>query len=320
MLRKKLIVSSIFSSCAIIALLISIILVSGAMAFGWFSANMGVSATGMNVSIQNDGFKLSIPSSAGYSSTLTDHFSSEGYVASLATDSTNTKIFCKITTESAETTIEPGSYGVISFDIVSENDAFSSFNIDLLLRGVAVVYNVVDDERVRTLEDLDPEDPDDAITLELLYGHIMIFENRTPITGNTGPYYYSGHIESNYIYNLSSHQSDKQVVNGENHYHVKLYWVWPLSFAQMVYPESDTRLNTNTLIDNVTERQALINYIGSNPSKYFYWTTPKSINYSSGYEQSQANYNTLSEGYNNGDQRMGDNIRYLVVEITVNPN
>ena len=317
MLRKRLIMSSIFSSCAIIALLITIIVISGEIAYGWFSANMSVNANGIGVSMKGDGFKLSIPSSAGYSNTITSHFSSEGYVAYLETDETNTKIFCTINSEDGEDTIEPGSYGTIEFDIVSSGGGFNAFNIDLLFRGIKVVYG----ENSSSLVNLNATDSQgEGKILELLKGHIMLFESRTAIAGNSGPYYYSNHIDTNYLYDTADHQADHEVINAEDHYHVKLFWVWPLSFAQMVYPESDSRLNTNTLINDATERQALINYIGQNPGKYFYWSTPKSITYSAGYEQNQANYNALSEGYNNGDQRIGDNIRYLVVEITVNPS
>ncbi len=311
MSRKKLIRSSIFSSCAIIALLLSIILVYGTKSYGWFSSSMTVWGNNAQVVLSNQSYELSIPRSSGLSSDLTSHFS--GYTTDLTTSSQNPNFFCIIEAEDNAETIEPGSYGKITFNIVCNENSNQSFIFDLSLHGIKETYV----EEVRTLVDLDPEIADEAKTLELLKGHIMLFATRTSISGDgTGPYYYSDHITDTLSYSTSGVTPTYQ--NGKYYYPVEIYWVWPLSFSQMVYPESDARLNTNTLISDTELRSDLIDYIGANPNKYFYWSSNQSISYTSGYEQSQNNYRVLTEGYNNADQRIGDNIRFLVVEIIVN--
>lgn len=311
MSRKKLIRSSVFSSCAIIALLLSIILVYGTKSYGWFSSSMSASGNNAQVVLSNQSFELSINESAGLSNDLSSHFSD--YVTDLSTSSQHPNFFCIIETEDDAETIEPGSYGVIKFNIVCNEESNQNFVLDLSFHGIRETYN----EEVRSLVDLDPTNTEDAKTLELLKGHIMLFSTRTSISGGqAGPYYYSNHIEE--IYNFSTNGITPTYQNGKYYYPVELYWVWPLSFSQMVYPETDARLNTNTLISDTELRGDLIDYIGENPNKYFYWSSNQSISYTDGYEQSQNNYRILTEGYNNADQRIGDNIRFLVVEIIVN--
>ena len=311
MSRKKLIKSSIFSLCTIISLLLSVVLIYGTKSYGWFSDNSNVNATNMQVTLNDTTFELSIPRSAGYSTELTNYFTD--YVTDLTTSPQSPNFFCLIEMEDDAETIEPGSYGKITFNVVSNSVVDQTFAFNINLRGIKETYN----EEVRVLSDLNPNNTEEAKTLELLKGHIMLFSTRTSISGgNTGPYYYEDHITD--VYNYSTDNITPTYQNGKYYYPVEIYWVWPLSFSQMVYPESDPRLNTNTLISDTELRSDFIDYIGTNPNKYFYWSSNQSISYTSGYEQSQSNYRVLTEGYNNADQRIGDNIRFLVVEITVN--
>lgn len=311
MSKKRLIKSSIFSSCAIIALLLSIILVLGTISYGWFSDNTNVNANNMQITLNDQSYELSIPRSAGYSTDLTNYFSD--YVTDLSTTSQNPNFFCLFEMEDDAETIEPGSYGKITFNIVSNSIVNQEFTFNINLRGIKETYN--EDERV--LSELSSNNTEEAKTLELLKGHIMLFATRQAISGgNTGPYYYQDYIVD--VFSYSTEGITPTYQNGKYYYPVEIFWVWPLSFSQMVYPESDPRLNTNTLISDTDLRSDFIDYIGANPNKYFYWSSNQSISYTTGYEQSQSNYRILTEGYNNADQRIGDNIRFLAVEIIVN--
>ncbi|WP_303834472.1 hypothetical protein [Ruminococcus flavefaciens] len=112
---------------------------------------------------------------------------------------------------------------------------------------------------------------------------------------------------------------------------VTIYWIWPNTFGQFLLDEGNTRLHDKAMFDSeqaaisgVTPRQELINYICAHPNYYFESTNasitsgstlPAYIEGAMG--DSPDNLLSLSNGYNNADQIIGENIQILLAEMTV---
>ena len=112
---------------------------------------------------------------------------------------------------------------------------------------------------------------------------------------------------------------------------VTIYWIWPNTFGQFLLDEGNIRLHDRAMFDSeqaaisgVTPRQELINYICAHPNYYFESTNasitsgstlPAYITGAMG--DSPDNLLSLSNGYNNADQIIGENIQILLAEMTV---
>ena len=308
--KKSISKHMVFSSVILImfltiALTLSIV---GVMnnAKGWFSNNKNVTGSGMGVSVKSSAFEVAYTGELDYEDDVITFLNNDGYNDSVNISSpSDTKIYCFITDEydSNLDEIEPGSYGYVEFDLVLESDYDTVFNIDINSLGIKKHNDVLSFE-------------ENSEVLDLLNGHILFFETRTPISGGTKPYYYSDRILDSFTYDTSIHSSDKRIVNGKVHYKVNIYWIWAISFSQIIFETDSPRLYTEALFDSDTERDELIDYIKENPNEFF------DIDNDSEYYNNDNYYLEyfveLSNGYNNADQVIGDNIHYFVLEAIVN--
>lgn len=258
--------------------------------FGWFSNNSRVSATGMTIGVAGDSYGVGGNGAASFSGI------GEGNYLTLIKDGSDTDI----------EDIAPGDFGRVSFDITSSTELNSTIAITIQLIGL-----VGDDDDLSLCEDSD--------ALTLLNGHILFFENRIAIP-STNHYHYTNHITTLH-YNTATHNPTTPAQNNDNlyHYTVEFYWIWPRSFGQLVLDEDDSRIRHKTVFDkNVSDRGDMLAYVKANSGLFFVWGNGQS----SVFPTSDANYqNTyyvqLTNAYNNADQRIGDNIDYIVVHLTV---
>ena len=287
---------------------------------GWFATNVNVSGGNMSIKLDNELFELSVSgaqaSDYADDSPIIEYLSDAsngGYQKLASTDPGNPSIICRMYDETPVPPdpgkISPGSYGYLSFDIVVKRELASiEIDLDFIALGADISGNPTA---------IDAADID-AVN-ELLTGHILFFTGRT---AGDGGYYYSGELSNDtYIYTLADHASDKTAAADGDHYNVTLYWAWPVNYAQMAYQKGHPYLRTHALFgtdsESAAERAALIADMASNPTKYFYEYNSESVtvdftdpNFANLY------YVNLTDGYNNGDQYIGDCVHFLVVRAT----
>jgi len=162
---------------------------------------------------------------------------------------------------------------------------------------------------------------------QYLKGHLLLFEERD----ENGCYSVLRKINQEYSKTFTFTQEQ---VDNSTPIPVTIYWIWPNTFGQILLDEGDVKLHDNamfdstqTAIEGVTPRNELIAYICSN-SGYFFESSNTSITgdglsaYINGVvnNTSPDNLIALSNGYNNADQIIGENIQILFAEMIVSLN
>lgn len=200
----------------------------------------------------------------------------------------------------------------------SQNEKYKEYYIYDSTTGEYVQNRDISTWSSNTFYEIVPDD--DVLLGDLLSGHILLFKNRQSISGSTKPYYYSNMIEDSIKFSTTETGSDyipyqTVTANGETHYRITIYWVWPMNFAQMVFEEHNEKLRTNSLFGSNTEIENMVNYISENSNKFFVWPVPTEIECTGDYKNNY--FVELSNGYNNADQTIGDNAKFLAVEVIV---
>lgn len=300
--KKQLIVSSIGVA---VALSLLFVVVGG---FAWFSNNKNTDATGMNVKVDAGGFELYRDTELDYESELTDYFDhTENVKAIEKTTPSTPSIFVQLNIENGEK-IEPGAYGHVTFYIIpKEGDNYSKYNVNLLSRG----FKESEEGEELVLTEENSENVKD-----LMKGHILFFEERTPVSGSTGPYYYSKMITNNF--EVDSEEMSLTTKGGYQCYEVNIYWIWAFNIAQIVFDENNPRLHSHPLFNDNEEREEIRNLIIDKPDEFFYWDIDPEIDFDENGVFFENKYVQINNGYNNGDQLIGDSIKYFVIEVIVN--
>lgn len=251
------------------------------------------------------------------------------------TSSSDTAIFFRFSNENTGgQEIKPGDYGKLSFDIVPKVDYDLDLSISFEARGVKVTYNDVNNRLVPVYtfldEIADPTD-DETAAIDLLKGHILFFMDRELIAGTT-EYHYMDHLTTGtFTYSTADHTPITDVGDGRDHYRIEVYWIWPSTYSQIVFEEGDARLfGTHALFADdpavpdpldPSDRQQMIDFmevygsIADGDVKYFFH------NCSLDFDQDEKSnkYIEYSDGYNNADQLIGDNVHYIVAAVSVDP-
>ncbi len=282
-------------------------------ALGWFAQNRTVTASEANASVTEGFFELAVSpaqiTTYDSSSAILAYLETEkGVVKQSETSSARVAAVCRFVNENphdpSSDELAPGSFGRISFDIVIKED-----------KGI--------DDFAITLDYLalkngssGPEAPDSATQAELhdlLAGHVLMFQTRSALTN--GGYYYSDIIGEGFTYTLSEHTG----TTGSDgvHYTVELYWIWPVTFAQLALKEGNPKLHSHAIFDNETDRGAVLEYIKADQSSFFK-NLSASVNFNRA-EFEDYYFVELSDGYNTADQFIGDNTHYLVLFAAVEP-
>lgn len=357
-LNKAKLAGTLLSLTAVAVALILAISVGLNHTFGWFSNNKEVDADNMSVKAANAGFELAVSGNETLPSYLNnqaivDYLSEEenGNYENYSSTIYNPSIFCNMVIDPEimieNNLIAPGSHGYISFDIVVSDGEDHIFDINF---GYLPV-RVTDGDELETTNDVTVQ--------KLLSGHIFLFTDRT---GTAGSYSYSGYINKTMSiqYDTSDPNAIHSTQSDGEHYKIKIYWIWPMTYAHFAFPDGAVGQEAKSVFSSSSERiDLLYNFIkpnnGENADMYFYWpqiTSSSSENGQSGNEQSgneqsgneqsgseqsgseqsethaaidynitnyhEYYYVELSDGYNNGDQHIGDNLRYLVLTVNVN--
>ncbi|MBO7085855.1 MAG: hypothetical protein J6W25_01950 [Bacilli bacterium] len=271
--------------------------------FGWLAGLQGAEGDGMHIISETDEYEIYIAKTTKYDDNNVyegiDDFKNELKASGKAFNETDPAVLYTNSALALELDNEvmyenvyflvPGSYGTFTLYIkpLVEGDINISFDIEL--SGYKKSYN----ESTNELSLVIPEN-DDAYNqaLDMLKGHILFFGSRTMSGGQLTKF--SNFLGNHITYNTAG--KSMVTVDGEDYYKLTIYWEWPLLYSDIIHDlQSDDPNNKYPA--------AVGTYISSHP-EYFFATNAD-----------EEEEDLLSDGYNDGDQLIGDNIHFLVITL-----
>lgn len=301
----------------------------------WFTMNREVESGGMGITTSTLPFELK----ATNNETDFDHFleaeSVHTDVDQTSADVDTIKWFMNDLTATDENKgLHPGSHGTFSFNLYPKQSENMTIKFSIDTSAYKYVVNssgerVKDADNYDTIVQIAANQP----AAKYVSGHILFFENYDSTTG-----YYSKRISNHFIYDTSAHSADAQTdENGKNYYPITIYWVWANTFGQFVLDKGDVDLRDAALFNSsqtaytpvgsnttITPRDEIIQFIKTDSGSYFF----DSLNTSSAsldtMLSSPANIKSyiipLSNGYNNADQVIGENVELILCELLATTN
>lgn len=317
-----------FSYIKMVAMMGIIAAVIAFSSIAWFTMNREVEGEGVQMTASDLPFELQADN------TETDYdYYLEQQSADVSTNITSgtvstIKWFMDDATATSENKgLHPGSHGTLSFRVYPKQseDMFLKFTIQ------TSAYKYVLNEQGEILKDDNDKErieplASSHVATNYIKGHLLFFEE----LDDAG--YYTKRINSYYLYDTSEHTALTDA-NDKEYYPVTIHWIWVNTFGQMVLNRGDSDLRDTALFNSaqatytpygsqtaVTPRQEIIEFIKSDSGAYFFDTlntssatldamlaTPQSI---------KSNIIPLSNGYNNADQVIGENVNFILCELS----
>lgn len=305
MKASKLKIVTSLSICLVCIVLLILTFSYASQAFAWFAYNDNVSANGMSIAVKTDDYNIYIDSSNKYNALDANNKEAyEGIGVFKEIIANQGAVFNNgdnlITSQSLALELDnefqyenkyyllPGSYGsfTIYMDKLVEEDIEVSLNFSL--SGYKMGYN--DNYEAYAFID---NSPNFIKALELIKGHILFFEDREVSNGKPTNYY--NLIDGTYVYNTSG-KTKESGGKYDGLYKITIYWEWPLLYLDIV-----EGLSSQSEVKKYPYE--LAQYIQSHKN-YFFASNIDSTN-----------LDDLGDGYNDGDQLIGDNIHYLLLRL-----
>ena len=317
----------------------------------WFVSNNKVTISGTKVQSAGSEFELAAAakpdseSSAGvYDKLLDVQRGTETSIESqkfLATDGSHTSITWAITDDSnmnnnTEDGIEPGASGQMTFYIISQKNGPLSVTLDLMLTGYT------GEETAETLSDLQKANEK---AQQLLKGHVLLFAGYDSaansykgwISEDAGPWSMTLDSGGGVLSRTENGKLTWSVQDAKKGraYPVTIYWVWPemlgsylvkdqssIGKRPILFPEDWQGDNSSHL----TELPKALFTTMCNPednNRYFYWKESKDFAETVTKEklsQMRTNFNpvmygTLAVYYNQADEYLGSNVRFVKLKL-----
>ena len=335
-----------FGSMAVLAAAIVIF-----ASIAWFTMNREVGTSGMGVRISVSSFDIAtdgnqvmhraqfpkadntyeegnaatdgvVVNPDGSEETLSEYFISGNSKQNIMLEFTGTS-------EQATQELEPGGCGVIKFYIIPSADGNMNADINLNIRAFIEKTVTVEGTKQTQLLDVSTlttessgltasqiSDRHDA--LGYLNGHIFFFEEEGEPNDATSPYYYKKPITDG-VYHFSRN------VEAGKLYPVKIYWMWPKTYGQIVLKDNMGSKRSGipvvedseyTVAGERTDKGKLLDFVKAKHLTGDFFNSHTTIT-SAMIDDSFANFKELSKGYNNADEIIGTNIRYMMLEVTV---
>lgn len=337
---KKKAVRSLFMALSALVVMVG-------FCIAWFVSNHRVNATGMNIETANaQDFQLA---SKGKRQEAEQKYlknedsqnilnngtaylkNSDGKMIDASDDTDNTATYYVGFTNLAwrlddDVTLMPGTSGSITFYIIPRKENLTSANLTFTLKayeddtktGVAAVSK-------------------DNQLQNLVMGHILFFRNRDAdgsYAGWIAPDENGSYLTGNSEYSFTVTPENKTTFEKDKPYPVTLYWIWPNYIRNYIYTNQNGSLFTNpdssdykNLLKFLNKENFQNNEAEQKYSKIFYVKPDSgatSAKDSTGGNGNQINsnitdavLNECNEAYNNADQYIGENARYLYVDVTV---
>ena len=313
----------------------------------WFVSNHRVNATGMNIKAANaEDFQLASKGKRQYAeqnclknednqnilNNGTAYLkNSDGKMIAASDDTNNTEIYYAGFTNLAwrlddDVTLMPGASGSMTFYIIPRKENLTSANLTFTLKayeddtktGVAAVSK-------------------DNQLQNLVMGHILFFRNRDAdgsYAGWIAPDENGSYLMANSEYSFTVTPENKTSFEKDKPYPVTLYWAWPNYIRNYIYTNQNGSLFTNP---DSSDYQDLLKFLNKENfqnneteqkySKIFYAKPDSGATSAKGSTSGNGNQinsnitdavlNECNEAYNNADQYIGKNARYLYVDVTV---
>ena len=326
---------------------LSALVVMAGFCIAWFVSNHRVNATGMNIQAagaedfqlaskgkrQNaEQNKLKNEDSQNILNNGTAYLiNSDGKMIAASDDTNNTEIYYAGFTNLAwrlddDVMLMPGASGSMTFYIIPRKENLTSANLTFTLKayedntktGVAAVSK-------------------DNQLQNLVMGHILFFRKQDAdgsYAGWIAPDENGSYLMANSEYSFTVTPENKTTFEKDTPYPVTLYWVWPNYIRNYIYTNQNGSLFTNpdssdykNLLKFLNKENFQNNETEQKYSKIFYVKPDSgaaSAKDSTSGNGNQINsnitdavLNECNEAYNNADQYIGENTRYLYVDVTV---
>lgn len=337
---KKKAVRSLFMALSALVVMVG-------FCIAWFVSNHRVNATGMNIEAANaQDFQLA---SKGKRQEAEQKYlknkdsqnilnngtayliNSDGKMIDASDGTDNTETYYAGFTNLAwrlddDVTLMPGASGSMTFYIIPRKENLTSANLAFTLKAYE------DDTKTGVVA----VSKDNQLQ-NLVMGHILFFRNRDAdgsYAGWIAPDENGSYLMANSEYSFTVTPENKTTFEKDKPYPVTLYWVWPNYIRNYIYTNQNGSLFTNP---DSSDYQDLLKFLNKENfqnneaeqkySKIFYVKPDSgaaSAKDSTSGNGNQINsnitdavLNECNEAYNNADQYIGENARYLYVDVTV---
>ena len=337
---KKKAVRSLFMALSALVVMVG-------FCIAWFVSNHRVNATGMNIEAANaQDFQLA---SKGKRQEAEQKYlknkdsqnilnngtayliNSDGKMIDASDGTDNTETYYAGFTNLAwrlddDVTLMPGASGSMTFYIIPRKENLTSANLTFTLKAYE------DDTKTGVVA----VSKDNQLQ-NLVMGHILFFRNREAdgsYAGWIAPDENGSYLMANSEYSFTVTPENKTTFEKDKPYPVTLYWVWPNYIRNYIYTNQNGSLFTNP---DSSDYQDLLKFLNKENfqnneteqkySKIFYVKPDSgaaSAKDSTSGNGNQINsnitdavLNECNEAYNNADQYIGKNARYLYVDVTV---
>ena len=179
----------------------------------------------------------------------------------------------------------PGSCGTVTLYLRPRADEDVEADIYVSVGGFANVL----EEGVQVIRPVE-----DQAVLDLLRGHILLFTERQ---GNAPENYrYAGLLTDGHFQYSTTGKAKSAKPGRTDCYEITLYWEWPQTFQ-------DIADNTGATDYAAKYPPALADFVDENRDCFF------TVN------QNSADPEDLKDGYNDGDQTIGEHVNYITAVI-----
>lgn len=341
--RKKVLWDFLIFFAAVVIVAIAI----GTVA--WFASNKDVGGNGMAVSAEGSLFELEVRgdfienSEVMTTNTLLASEFRDGIqqadgqgnaVNIFRTGGGKEKIVWRKNAQSAVSPKElrPGSRGELAFWVIPNQTGVMNLNFEFNIRGYHAVYEgETVSELIEITDDLtdSEENAGKGITsadnkktaLGYVNSHILFFKNYDSSTEK-----YSGFCGEDTIKFTDFISGNDKTVVKDQAYPVTIYWIWVNDFGDMFLPSTSAYARTPIFADsNTADREAIFTYLGDTNRSIFSGmsstaisTALTDIQNSSG-ETFKTSLTSLTMGYDNADLHIGNNLNYILIEMTAVP-
>lgn len=321
------------------------------MTLSWFTMNRNVSSGGMGVRTNVSSFEIATTGNQvmhraqfpkadntyeegntatdgvvvnldGSEETLAEYFISGNSKQNIMLEFTGTS-------EQSTQELEPRGCGIIEFYIIPSTDGEMNVDLNLNIRGFIEKTLIVNGSKQTQLLDISTlttessgmtaaqiSEKQDA--LNYLNGHIFFFEEEGEPNDASSPYYYKKPITDG-VYHFSRN------VEAGKLYPVKIYWMWPKTYGQIALKDNTGSKRSGipvvedaeyTVDSERTDKGKLLDLVKAKHLTGAFFNSQTTIT-SAMIDDSYTNFRELSKGYNNADEIIGTNIRYMMLEVTV---
>ncbi|MBQ9468203.1 MAG: hypothetical protein IJU52_04265 [Clostridia bacterium] len=189
--------------------------------------------------------------------------------------------------------LRPGSCGTLTFYLKPRGSNAVTAEFNLTVCGFNRLYGEITEDN-------------NAEIIDLLSGHILFFETRTGNSINTYKY---DDLIVDHTFTYTTEGKTPVTLRGETCYKIELYWEWPINYGSI---RSNTAANEN----DTTQKYpwVLHEFVKNEPECFF--AGVDNVDFTQIDSLSPEDVEKLIDGYNDGDQEIGDYASFLIAFVS----